>query len=146
MLKHILVFTNLYCSKAYFLKRPFFKIYIFTRIGQLFRETAIIKMLVTYKEIFLKNTFIEKIALCLCISFIDLSIHRNIEQTPSEWVSRAIATEHIYFNHQWIRRKHKTIIKLLMQCVWIGRHLGKSSLDWWFSSCLSCPLWPKNSN
>ncbi len=36
-------------------------------------------------HIFLNN-FIDKIAVCLCIQFIDLSTRRNIEQNPLYWL------------------------------------------------------------
>jgi hypothetical protein len=41
LLKHILVYINLYCSKAYFLKKDnFLQIYIFKEIGEFYRETV----------------------------------------------------------------------------------------------------------
>ncbi len=84
MLKHILVFVNFYCSKTYFLKKAnFLQICISEGIGQLYRETVNIKNISNIKiYIFFSNNFIDKMALGLCIQFIDLLIRRNIEQTP----------------------------------------------------------------
>ncbi len=58
------------------------KICIFKGIDQLYRETVNIKMSVNRNTYFCKILFIEKMALGLCISFIDLSTSRNNEQTP----------------------------------------------------------------
>ncbi len=85
MLKHILVFINLYCGKAHFLKKAnFLQLCIFKGIGQFNIEIVNIKKISIYKYKFFKKYLYLKNGpgFVYLIYRSTVSTRRNIKQNP----------------------------------------------------------------